>query len=54
VSFEPEKLRGNLQALMSDLQKAKPSTAKGIYFRKVIVSTTMGPGIAVDQSTLSF
>ena len=53
VGFETGKLRENLQALMGDLQKAKPSTAKGIYFRKVTVSTTMGPGVIVDQSTLS-
>jgi large subunit ribosomal protein L1 len=54
INFELEQIKGNLQALMSDLQKAKPSTSKGIYFRKIIVSTTMGPGLSVDQSTLSF
>jgi large subunit ribosomal protein L1 len=53
VNFEVAKLRENLQALMTDLQKAKPSTSKGVYFRKVTVSTTMGPGLVVDQSTLS-
>lgn len=53
VSFGSEQLQGNLQALLNDLQKAKPSTAKGIYVRKVTVSTTMGPGLTVDQSTLS-
>jgi len=52
VNFEVAALRENLQALLADLQKAKPSTAKGVYMKKVIVSTTMGPGIAVDQSTL--
>jgi large subunit ribosomal protein L1 len=54
VDFEPIKLKENLQALLSDLQKAKPATSKGIYIRKVTVSTTMGVGIGVDQSTLSF
>jgi large subunit ribosomal protein L1 len=54
INFELEQIKGNLQALMSDLQKAKPSTSKGIYFRRIIVSTTMGPGLSVDQSTLSF
>jgi large subunit ribosomal protein L1 len=54
VSFDAGKLKENLQALMSDLQKAKPSTAKGIYFRKVTLSTTMGPGLPVDQTTLSY
>ncbi len=54
VDFEVDALRENLQALMADLQKAKPSSAKGVYFRKVTVSTTMGPGVSVDQATLSF
>lgn len=54
VDFEPIKLKENLQALLSDLQKAKPATSKGIYIRKVTVSTTMGIGVGVDQSTLSF
>jgi large subunit ribosomal protein L1 len=53
VSFEPRMLRENLQALLADLQKAKPSTSKGVYMRKVSVATTMGPGIPVDQSTLA-
>jgi large subunit ribosomal protein L1 len=39
-------------ALMADLQKIKPSTSKGIYLKKVTVSSTMGPGVAVDQSSL--
>lgn len=54
VNFEVNSLRENLQALMADLQKAKPSSAKGVYFKKVTVSTTMGPGIPVDQATLNF
>jgi large subunit ribosomal protein L1 len=53
ASFEPEKLRENLQALLGDLQKAKPATAKGIYLKRVTVSSTMGPGVVIDQSSLS-
>ncbi|MFZ1641720.1 MAG: 50S ribosomal protein L1 [Candidatus Contendobacter sp.] len=54
VDFAPNQLRENLQALLHDLQKIKPATSKGIYIRRVTVSTTMGPGLAVDQATLSF
>ena len=54
VDFTPVQLQENLQALLHDLQKAKPSTSKGVYMRRVTVSTTMGPGLAVDQATLSF
>jgi len=54
VNFEVNALRENLAALLADLQKAKPSSAKGVYIKKVTVSTTMGPGVSVDQATLSF
>ena len=54
VDFAPNQLQENLQALLHDLQKIKPATSKGIYIRRVTVSTTMGPGLAVDQATLSF
>lgn len=54
VNFEVNALRENLQALLADLQKAKPSSAKGVYMKRVTVSTTMGPGVQVDQATLSF
>ena len=54
VDFAPHQLRENLQALLHDLQKIKPATSKGVYVRRVTVSTTMGPGLAVDQATLSF
>lgn len=53
VSFDVEALTENLEYLLSDLVKAKPSSAKGIYLKKVSLSTTMGPGITVDQSSLS-
>jgi len=52
VDFEIAALRENLQALLADLDKAKPPAAKGVYMKKVTVSTTMGPGIAVDQTTI--
>lgn len=52
VSFDADALQENLKSLLADLVKAKPSSAKGIYLKKVSVSTTMGPGIAVDQSSL--
>jgi large subunit ribosomal protein L1 len=52
ASFEVSALKDNLLALISDLQKAKPAAAKGIYLKRVTLSSTMGPGIAVDHSTL--
>ncbi len=54
VDFDPAALVQNLEALLVDLQKAKPSAAKGIYLKKISVSTTMGPGVQLDQSTLDF
>ncbi len=54
VDFTSSQLQENLQALLHDLQKAKPSTSKGVYMRRVTVSTTMGPGLPVDQASLSF
>lgn len=53
VAFEPAALAENLQAVMNDLNKHKPSTSKGVYIRKVTVSSTMGPGIQVDLSSLA-
>lgn len=50
--FEVQALRENLQALLADLQKAKPATAKGIYLKRITVSSTMGPGVSVDQASL--
>jgi large subunit ribosomal protein L1 len=52
ASFDVKALHENLQALMAGLIKSKPSTAKGIYIKKVTVSSTMGPGIPVDTSTV--
>ncbi|MCC6207397.1 MAG: 50S ribosomal protein L1 [Gammaproteobacteria bacterium] len=53
ASFTVPALRENLSALLGALNKAKPGTAKGIYMKKISVSTTMGPGLLIDQSTLA-
>jgi len=53
VSFEPEKLKGNLLALVDALMKAKPSAAKGTYLKKISISSTMGPGVTLDVSDVS-
>lgn len=52
VSFEGEAIAQNLQALIADLKKAKPSAAKGIYLQKITLSSTMGPGLSIDISSL--
>ncbi len=52
VSFEVSALRENFEALLADLLKAKPSSAKGIYMKKVTISSTMGPGIVIDKTSL--
>jgi len=52
VGFEPAALKQNLEVLIAALKKGKPTTAKGIYLKKVTVSTTMGPGLALDQASL--
>ncbi|MDO9227915.1 MAG: 50S ribosomal protein L1 [Pseudomonadota bacterium] len=52
ASFEPEALRENLTALIEALNKAKPAASKGVYMKKVSVSSTMGIGVRVDQSSL--
>jgi large subunit ribosomal protein L1 len=53
VSFEPEKLKGNVLALVEALVKAKPSAAKGVYIKKISLSATMGPGIRLDVSDVT-
>jgi len=52
VSFEADALKGNLNALLKDLAKLKPASSKGVYVQKVALSTTMGPGVQVDKTTL--
>ncbi|MGJ8515443.1 50S ribosomal protein L1 [Carnimonas bestiolae] len=53
VDFAPEALKGNLEALVADLKRLKPSTSKGIYLKKVSLSSTMGPGLTIDHSALA-
>lgn len=53
VAFEEAALKENLEALLADLKKLKPSTSKGVYLKRVTVSSTMGPGLAIDQANLS-
>jgi large subunit ribosomal protein L1 len=53
VDFDVKALRENIEFLLNDLNKAKPSSAKGVYMKKITVSSTMGPGITVDQASLA-
>jgi large subunit ribosomal protein L1 len=53
ASFEVNALKENLQALINDLQKAKPATSKGVYLKRIALSSTMGPGVVVDHSSLT-
>ena len=53
VGFEATALKENLEALVADLHKAKPASAKGIYVKKVTLSSTMGPGLIIDQASLA-
>ena len=52
LAFDASALKENLEALLSDLQKGKPSAAKGVYLKKMVLSSTMGPGLTLDQSSL--
>jgi large subunit ribosomal protein L1 len=52
INFEMDAIKGNLEAVLADLRKAKPAAAKGVYLKKVSLSTTMGPGIVIDQSSI--
>lgn len=52
VEFDAAAVKENLEALVADLKKAKPASAKGIYLKKVTLSTTMGPGVSIDQASL--
>ena len=52
IDFEPGAIKGNLEALLADLKKAKPAAAKGVYLKKISLSTTMGPGIVIDQGSV--
>ena len=52
VDFEVNALKENLEALLADLNKAKPSSAKGVFMKKITLSTTMGAGVPVDKASL--
>jgi large subunit ribosomal protein L1 len=52
ITFDITAIKENLEAVINDLKKAKPTTAKGIYLKKVTISTTMGPGLVIDQASL--
>ena len=52
LAFETDALMQNLDALLSDLNKAKPGASKGVYMKKISLSTTMGPGIGIDKASL--
>jgi large subunit ribosomal protein L1 len=53
ISFDEIAIKENLEALINDLKKSKPATAKGVYLKRIALSTTMGPGLAIDQSSLN-
>lgn len=52
IDFEPVKLKQNVEALLADLKRLKPSTSKGIYVKRITLSSTMGPGLQIDQASL--
>lgn len=53
VGFEADAIKANLDALVGELKKLKPASAKGVYLKKITLSTTMGPGLVIDQSSLT-
>jgi len=53
VTFDEAAIQGNLEALLTDLRRLKPTAAKGIYIKKITLSSTMGPGLWLDQSSIS-
>ncbi|ADZ89532.1 50S ribosomal protein L1 [Marinomonas mediterranea] len=54
IDFSADAIKGNLEALLSDLRRAKPASSKGIFMKKVTLSSTMGPGLLIDLGALSF
>ena len=52
ANFEPKALKQNLDALLADLNKAKPASSKGVFLKKVVLSSTMGPGVPVEKTSL--
>ncbi|WP_323816044.1 50S ribosomal protein L1 [Cellvibrio sp. NN19] len=53
ISFDAVAIKENLEALIADLKKAKPATSKGVYIKKISLSSTMGPGLVIDQASLA-
>lgn len=53
IGFDAVAIQGNIEALISDLKRAKPASSKGIYVQKIVLSSTMGPGIVIDQSSIN-
>jgi len=53
VDFSADAVKGNLEALVADLKKLKPSASKGVYLKKITLSSTMGPGLTIDVSDLA-
>jgi large subunit ribosomal protein L1 len=53
ISFDVVAIKENLEALIADLKKSKPATSKGVYLKRIALSTTMGPGLVIDQSSLA-
>jgi len=54
LNFDAEQIKGNLEAVLADIKKAKPASSKGVYLKKVTLSSTMGPGLAIDTGSLTF
>ena len=52
LGFSALQIRENIQALLNDLKKAKPASAKGVYLQKLTLSSTMGPGLDIDQGSI--
>jgi large subunit ribosomal protein L1 len=52
VGFDSAKVKANIEALLDDLKKSKPASSKGVYLQKITLSTTMGPGLNIDQASL--
>ena len=52
ANFDAASIKQNIEALLGDVKKLKPSTAKGVYVKKIVLSSTMGPGLLVDQASL--
>jgi large subunit ribosomal protein L1 len=52
VTFEEKSIKENLEALLADLKRAKPASSKGVFLKKIVLSSTMGPGLVIDQASL--